>query len=151
MKERFDDRLYISKSLPHFLEFASPDVTKAAGLEFVAERLGFSAERTVAFGDGENDVELLDWAGYGIAVANADERLLAIADWVCPPVGRGGSGAGDRDLPRRQVRRLSSIACARLRARSPRQFLTIGASASCSQASRPDNEPLRQTLLDSGR
>lgn len=90
LKERFGDRLYISKSLPHFLEFASPDVTKAAGLEFVAERLGFSAEQTVAFGDGENDVELLDWAGYGIAVANADPRLLAIADWVCPSVSEEG-------------------------------------------------------------
>jgi Cof subfamily protein (haloacid dehalogenase superfamily) len=84
MKARFDGRLYISKSLPHFLEFASPDVTKAAGLEFVAEHLGFSLERTVAFGDGENDVELLDAAGYAVAVANAHERVLALADLVCP-------------------------------------------------------------------
>ena len=80
----FDGRLYISKSLPHFLEFAAPGVTKAAGLEFLAERLGFARERTVAFGDGENDVELLDWAGYGVAVANAHDRVLAVADWVCP-------------------------------------------------------------------
>src|SRR5262245_6709357 len=42
MKERFGPRLYISKSLPYFLEFASPEVTKAAGMTFVAERLGFS-------------------------------------------------------------------------------------------------------------
>jgi Cof subfamily protein (haloacid dehalogenase superfamily) len=80
----FDGRLYISKSLPHFLEFAAPGVTKAAGMEFLAERLGFARERTVAFGDGENDVELLDWAGYGVAVANAHDRVLAVADWVCP-------------------------------------------------------------------
>ena len=63
MLERFDGRLYISKSLPYFLEFASPDVTKAAGLEFLAEHVGFTRERTVAFGDGENDIELVDWAG----------------------------------------------------------------------------------------
>jgi hydroxymethylpyrimidine pyrophosphatase-like HAD family hydrolase len=85
MKERFDGRLYISKSLPFFLEFASPSVTKATGIAFVAERLGFARERTVAFGDGENDVELLDWAGYAVAVANAHERVLAVADLVCPP------------------------------------------------------------------
>jgi hypothetical protein len=85
LKARFDGRLYISKSLPHFLELASPDVTKAAGLAFVAERLGFAAERTVAFGDGENDVELLEWAGYAVAVENAHERVLAVADLVCPP------------------------------------------------------------------
>jgi Cof subfamily protein (haloacid dehalogenase superfamily) len=84
MKERFAGRLYISKSLPFFLEFASPEVTKASGLAFVAEQLGFAPERTVAFGDGENDVELLDWAGFGVAVANAHGRVLEVADWVCP-------------------------------------------------------------------
>ena len=90
MKARFDGRLYIAKSLPHFLEFAAPEVTKAAGVAFVAERLGFSREATVAFGDGENDVELLEWAGYGIAVANAHRRVLAAADFVCPSVDEEG-------------------------------------------------------------
>jgi Cof subfamily protein (haloacid dehalogenase superfamily) len=84
MKARFTDRLYISKSLPYFLEFASPDVTKASGLSFLAEHLGFESEETVAFGDGENDVELLEWAGYAVAVANAHERVLTAADFVCP-------------------------------------------------------------------
>jgi Cof subfamily protein (haloacid dehalogenase superfamily) len=90
MKARFGQRLYIAKSLPHFLEFAAPSVTKAAGLAFLAERMGFTREATVAFGDGENDVELLDWAGYGVAVANAHERVLAIADYVCPSVEEEG-------------------------------------------------------------
>ena len=72
MKARFGGRLYISKSLPYFLEFASPDVTKGSGLAVPrrAARL-HRASATVAFGDGENDVELLEWAGYGVAVANA--------------------------------------------------------------------------------
>jgi Cof subfamily protein (haloacid dehalogenase superfamily) len=90
MKTRFDGRLYISKSLPYFLEFASPAVTKASGLAFLADRLGFTAEETVAFGDGENDVELLEWAGYGVAVANAHDRVLAVADWVCPAAAEEG-------------------------------------------------------------
>jgi Cof subfamily protein (haloacid dehalogenase superfamily) len=90
MLERFDGRLYISKSLPYFLEFASPDVTKAAGLDFVSERLGFTRERTVAFGDGENDVELVAWAGYGVAVANAHDRVKEIANFVCPSVDEEG-------------------------------------------------------------
>jgi len=84
MKERFDGRLYISKSLPYFLEFAAPGVTKGAGLEFLAQRLGFTREHTIAFGDGENDVELLEWAGYGVAVENAHDRVKAVADWICP-------------------------------------------------------------------
>jgi len=90
MIARFSGRLYISKSLPYFLEFASPDVTKAAGLDFLAERVGFSSERTVAFGDGENDIELIDWAAYGVAVANAHERVKEIADFVCPAVDEEG-------------------------------------------------------------
>jgi Cof subfamily protein (haloacid dehalogenase superfamily) len=90
MLARFDGRLYISKSLPYFLEFASPDVTKAAGLDFLAEHVGFTSERTLAFGDGENDVELLEWAGYGVAVANAHERVKAVADFVCPSVDEEG-------------------------------------------------------------
>jgi hypothetical protein len=85
MKARFDGRLYISKSLPYFLEFASPDVTKATGMAFLAEHLGFERARTVAFGDGENDVELLEWAGYAVAVETAHERVLAVADLVIPP------------------------------------------------------------------
>ena len=49
-----------------------------------------SRARTVAFGDGENDVELLQWAGYGVAVANAHDRVLAAADLVCPSVDEEG-------------------------------------------------------------
>ena len=90
LKARFDGRLYISKSLPQFLELASPEVTKASGLDFLAPRVGFSRERTVAFGDGENDVELLQWTGYGVAVANAHDRVLAAADLVCPSVDEEG-------------------------------------------------------------
>jgi Cof subfamily protein (haloacid dehalogenase superfamily) len=90
MQSLFDGRLYISKSLPYFLEFASPEVTKGSGMAFVAEHLGIESERSVAFGDGENDVELLAWAGYAVAVANAHERVLALADFVCPPASEEG-------------------------------------------------------------
>jgi len=90
MKARFGARLYISKSLPFFLEFAAAGVTKGAGLDFLAEHMGFTREQTVAFGDGENDVELVEWAGYGIAVANAHERVKAVADRICPPAEEEG-------------------------------------------------------------
>ena len=82
--ERFADRLFIAKSLPYFLELASPAVSKGSGLAFVAEQLGFAAEHTIAFGDGENDLELLDWAGYAVSVENGFEELKARADWLCP-------------------------------------------------------------------
>jgi Cof subfamily protein (haloacid dehalogenase superfamily) len=93
LKPRFAGRLFISKSLPYFLEFAHPDVSKGSGLAFVAGRLGFRPQETVACGDGENDRELLDWAGVGIAVANAHEDVLARADLVVPSVEEEGVAA----------------------------------------------------------
>ncbi len=90
LKPRFAGRLFVSKSLPDFLEFAHPDVSKGSGLAFVAARLGFAQAETVACGDGENDRELLDWASFGVAVANAHPDVLARADLVVPPVQEEG-------------------------------------------------------------
>jgi Cof subfamily protein (haloacid dehalogenase superfamily) len=90
LKPRFRDRLFISKSLPYFLEFADDGVSKGSGLQFVADRLGFTAAETVACGDGENDRELLEWAGFGVAVANAHEDILDRADLVVPSVDEEG-------------------------------------------------------------
>jgi len=44
----------------------------------------------VAFGDGENDIELVDWAGYGVAVENAHDRAKKDADFVCHSVDEEG-------------------------------------------------------------
>jgi Cof subfamily protein (haloacid dehalogenase superfamily) len=90
LKPRFAGRLFVSKSLPHFLEFAHPEVSKGAGLQFVADRLGFTAAQTVACGDGENDRELLDWAAYPVAVANAHDEILRRAQLVVPDVEEEG-------------------------------------------------------------
>jgi Cof subfamily protein (haloacid dehalogenase superfamily) len=86
MQPRFGSRSFVAKSLPYFLEFAAPGVSKASGLALVADLLGFSAEEAVAVGDAENDREMLDWAGWGLAVANADEHLRGEADAVIPSV-----------------------------------------------------------------
>lgn len=83
LRDHFAGRMFIARSLPHFLEFAAEGVTKGSGLAFVAEHARFALEETVAFGDGENDVELLEAAGFGVAVGDAHPRLEAVADWVC--------------------------------------------------------------------
>ncbi len=90
LRPRFAGKLFVSKSLPYFLEFAHPDVSKGSGLHFVADRLGFTPAETVACGDGENDRELLDWAGFRLAVANAHPEILARADLVLPDVEHEG-------------------------------------------------------------
>jgi Cof subfamily protein (haloacid dehalogenase superfamily) len=88
-----DGRLFVTTSLPYLLELGNPDVSKATGIAAVAERLGVSLDRIVAFGDGENDIELLDEVGYGIAVEDANPLLLARADWVCPSADEEGVAA----------------------------------------------------------
>ena len=85
-RAHFGRRLFIAKSLPIFLEFAHPDVSKGTGLQFVADRIGITPAQTVAFGDGENDLELLEWAGYAVAVENGDPTLKERADLIAPSV-----------------------------------------------------------------
>jgi len=84
LERRLDGRAFITTSLPYLLELGNPDVTKGSGLAFVAARLGFPLDRVIAFGDGENDVELLEVAGYGVAVEGGHPRLARVADWTCP-------------------------------------------------------------------
>ncbi len=103
--ERFADEAFIAKSLPHYLEMAAPTVSKATGADVVAALLGIDAAEAVAFGDGENDLELIDWAGFGVAVGGGFPTLLERADWVCPPV-------TERGVPRT----LDAIAAVRERA-----------------------------------
>jgi len=64
------------------VELASPRVTKATGLAEVVEGLGVAAADVVAFGDMPNDLEMLRWAGHGVAMGNAHPALLEVADEV---------------------------------------------------------------------
>ena len=90
----FGERLFLTTSLPHLLELGHPGASKGSGIAFVTELLRIDLAHVVAFGDGENDVELLAVAGLGIAIEDAHPRLRAIADRTCPgPRGRGRRSA----------------------------------------------------------
>jgi hydroxymethylpyrimidine pyrophosphatase-like HAD family hydrolase len=64
------------------VEISPRGVTKATGLAEVAGRHGVDADRVVAFGDMPNDLEMLRWAGHGVAMGNAHPALLEVADEV---------------------------------------------------------------------
>lgn len=64
------------------IEVAAPGVTKAHGLEWLAQHYGVTAEETVAFGDMPNDIEMLTWAGLGVAMGNAADAVKTAADHV---------------------------------------------------------------------
>ena len=90
LRAHFDGRAFIAKSLPIFLELAQPGVSKGAALDFVCGRLGIDPATVVAFGDGANDVELLEAAGLGVAVSGGDAALRRVAAWTVPSVDEDG-------------------------------------------------------------
>ncbi len=66
------------------------EVSKGRALAYIAEKMGLKAEMFAVIGDSENDVEMFKVAGFGVAVANADDRLKEVADLVTPsPDGDG--------------------------------------------------------------
>ena len=72
------------------VEISAPGVTKATGLAEVARRFGVGAPDVVAFGDMPNDLEMLRWAGHGVAMGNAHPALLEVADEVTASNGEDG-------------------------------------------------------------
>ncbi len=64
------------------VELYTPETSKGNGLRYVAEHLGFPRERIIAFGDAHNDIEMLQYAGWGVAMKNAQDRLKVHADDV---------------------------------------------------------------------
>ncbi|MET0766999.1 MAG: HAD family hydrolase [Aeromicrobium sp.] len=65
-----------------WLDLAPEGVSKASGLDFLCQRLGIAQADVLAVGDGNNDHEMIEWAGRGVAMGHGPEALLKIADFV---------------------------------------------------------------------
>ena len=74
--------IYITSSVQQLIEISHRDAGKHSGVRYVAEQLGLTPSQVAAFGDGDNDVDMLSFVGCGIAVANASPACLAAADRV---------------------------------------------------------------------
>ncbi|HUX86899.1 MAG TPA: HAD hydrolase family protein, partial [Chloroflexota bacterium] len=86
MRVQFGERLHVTTGHPLLVEFSRPDVHKGTGLAWLAEHLGVPQAATLAIGDDWNDLEMLRWAGLGVAVANAQPAVLAEAGAIVPSV-----------------------------------------------------------------
>lgn len=82
--DRFSSQINLVSTEPELLQIMEKDVSKASALRRLASRYGVSLENILAIGDGENDMEMLDECGVGVAVANAAQSLKSIADWITP-------------------------------------------------------------------
>ncbi|MFK0004620.1 HAD family hydrolase [Paenarthrobacter sp. NPDC090522] len=81
-----------------WLDIAAEGVTKASALEALRLQLGTDPDNTLAIGDGRNDIEMLTWAGRGVAMGQAPEEVLAVADEVTASVLDDGAALVLRDL-----------------------------------------------------
>ncbi|HMK93156.1 MAG TPA: Cof-type HAD-IIB family hydrolase [Thermoleophilia bacterium] len=84
LQERWAGRLYVVRSQPEYIEFTDVSVSKSGALAWLCERLGVPRERVVTLGDGMNDVDMLTWAGLGVAVAEAARPVRDAAGLVVP-------------------------------------------------------------------
>jgi hydroxymethylpyrimidine pyrophosphatase-like HAD family hydrolase len=73
-----------------WLDIAPEGVNKATALAEVAAELGVPRERVLAFGDGRNDIEMLRWAGRGVAIGDAPREVREAADAVADLFANGG-------------------------------------------------------------
>lgn len=72
------------------LEVAAPGVTKALGVSTLATMHGIDQSEVIAFGDMPNDIEMLAWAGIGVAMGNARDSVKDVADFVTGTHNEGG-------------------------------------------------------------
>lgn len=94
LQEIFGQALFVCRSFPHFCEVGHPEATKSQALSWLARELGIRQAEIMAVGDSANDVDMLRWAGLGVAIAGSPWEVIAAADLVTS----GGPGDGVVEL-----------------------------------------------------
>lgn len=82
LKKRFRGKLNIYRSEPFFLEIMPQNIDKAYSLGKLLETLGMTKDQMICCGDGYNDLSMIQYAGMGVAMANANEQVKEAADFI---------------------------------------------------------------------
>lgn len=82
MKEEFGEHLNIYRSEPFFLEIMPQHVDKAYSLGKLLEHLNLTRDEMICCGDGFNDMSMIQFAGLGVAMANAQQKVREVADFI---------------------------------------------------------------------
>ena len=90
VKSMGGDSVNICHTLPEMIEFMPEGVSKLSGIQAIAEMMNISLQSVMAFGDGNNDAEMLTAAGFGVAVENASKSAKDSADLVIPSCAENG-------------------------------------------------------------
>ena len=76
------EKYTLVKSLPVTLEIMNKECHKGFGLEKLIKELGIKREEVISIGDEQNDFEMIEFAGLGVAMGNASEKIKEIADYI---------------------------------------------------------------------
>jgi len=79
---KYGEEISITSSIPNCIDVLKGGVSKAKGLIELAETLGISHDEIITVGDNYNDIEMLKYAGLGVAMGNAPELVKSKADYV---------------------------------------------------------------------
>lgn len=82
LQAELDGQLAVARSKPFFLEFTEAGVTKGTSLAFLAQHLGIQQAEVIACGDGNNDLTMIEWAGFGVAMGNANATVKGTAQFI---------------------------------------------------------------------
>lgn len=82
MQAHFGDKVNCHATRPELFEFVAPAASKATALEKIGAKLGISREEIAAVGDGYNDLSMLEYAGFSIAMGNAPDDIKKVCDRV---------------------------------------------------------------------
>ncbi|MCL2662559.1 MAG: Cof-type HAD-IIB family hydrolase [Oscillospiraceae bacterium] len=82
MNKHFNGKLKCVSSMPHFLEFISNDAGKGTALEEIGKIFNINKSEMIAIGDSYNDICMLKYAGFGVAMENAPEDIKELCDYV---------------------------------------------------------------------
>ncbi|WP_290753509.1 Cof-type HAD-IIB family hydrolase [Exiguobacterium sp. UBA3968] len=82
LQQELAGELAVARSKPFFLEFTEDGVTKGTSLALLSEKLGIAQEEVIACGDGNNDLSMIEWAGLGVAMANAADTVKEKAQYM---------------------------------------------------------------------
>lgn len=81
-KEMFDGILDVFRSEPFFLELVPLGINKAESMDILLKSIGLTKDECIACGDGFNDITMVKYAGLGVAMENANEKLKQVADYI---------------------------------------------------------------------
>ncbi len=76
------EKYEVTSSVPEYIEFVKKGIKKSEAIKFIMDKCKIEQEEVIAIGDGENDVEMLRFAGLGVAMDNADNYVKENADYI---------------------------------------------------------------------